>query len=80
MSFKAFLNYNKTQLISAEEAFRRFGKGMDYYFCPNKCCSAKMILKSYDGEKKHYFAALEKFPHIENCRFKVKYFNFEDFD
>ena len=80
MSLEAFLDFNKTCLISAEDAFYKFGKETHSYFCPNKNCSAKMTLKSYDGKKKHYFAALEKFPHIENCRFKVKNFKFEDFN
>ena len=45
MSFKAFLDLNKTCLISAEDAFYKFGKEKHSYFCPNKKCSAKMILK-----------------------------------
>lgn len=51
MSFEAFLDFNKTCLISAEDAFYKFGKEKHRYFCPNKKCSSKMILISYDGEK-----------------------------
>lgn len=46
MSFEAFLDFNKTWLISAEDAFYKFGKEKHRYFCPNKKCSSKMILIS----------------------------------
>lgn len=80
MSFKAFLDFNKTCLISAEDAFYKFGKEKHSYFCPNKKCSAKMILKSYDGEKKHFFASIPSFPHVKNCVFSMTEFREEDFN
>lgn len=80
MSFEAFLDFNKTCLISAEDAFYKFGKEKYRYFCPNKKCSAKMILKSYDGEKKHFFASIPSFPHVKNCVFSMTEFRKEDFN
>lgn len=35
MSLKAFLYFNKTWLISADDAFYKFGKEKRSYFCPN---------------------------------------------
>jgi hypothetical protein len=87
MSFRALLNYNDKNEISAEKAFYQYGKKR-IYFCPDRNCKAKMILKSYDGESIHYFAALKN-EHIEGCtiakygitksEFNESSFDFESF-
>ena len=48
------------------------------YFCPNKNCGVKMILKNKGSdEKEHkntspYFSALKKSGHIEGCEYGSK--------
>lgn len=80
MSYYAFLDIKKTSKITADTAFSQYGKSKKNYYCPNYNCPAKMTLKSRNGERTHYFAALKSTPHINNCEFLKNHFYKEDFD
>lgn len=41
---------------------------------------SKNDIKSYDGEKKHFFASIPSFPHVKNCVFSMTEFREEDFN
>lgn len=80
MSYYAFLDAEKTDKITADDAFKKHSKNKRAYYCPSLDCSAKMTLKSLSGENSHFFAALPSAPHSRDCQCNKHSFTKENFD
>ena len=65
MAMYAYRDEARTIRVLAKDTTER-NKGIRYY-CPNKNCRAKMFIRSWDGERKSFFAASGKPSHIEHC-------------
>lgn len=80
MSYYAFLDAEKTDKITADDAFKKYSKNKIVYYCPSVDCSAKMTLKSLSGENSHFFAALPSSPHSDSCQCCKHSFIRQNFD
>lgn len=65
MTYYAYKDINRKQIIYADKHIEQDSK--DFFYCPNKYCTARMILKSRNGKVKPYFSAIKTHPHIPNC-------------
>ncbi|OOF70747.1 hypothetical protein [Rodentibacter caecimuris] len=78
MSYYAFKDKERTQVIYANEA-SRFSREITYY-CPTYNCNAHLYVCSINGIKTPYFSATKpNFRHSPDCFYKKNYIDINDY-